>query len=181
MSYSETIDFGEGLRLVEKELQEGEEAPGTRNEELPLQNVKMWHTVFQPREFESTGPSEDHVRALVDAIKAEPGNRLDPITVWWSGKHWPVLNGHHRIMAYARARKNGFKQHQPSGKKTAHWIFSQLTGHPYRLSIKALTKPHTPESITRHLRKSSALIALTHGSAQTCINCPAPKEEQRPN
>lgn len=122
MSYNETMDFEEGLRLVEEELNEGEEMPGTRKKELPLDRIKMRHSVFQPREFESMGPSEDHVRTLVDAIKVEPGNRLDPITVWWSGKYWTVLNGHHRILAYGRARKNNFKQYQPSGKKTAQWM-----------------------------------------------------------
>lgn len=122
MSYNETMGFEEGLRLVEKELAEGTEAPETAKDELPLDEIRMRHSVFQPREFVSTGPSEDHVRALVDAIKVEPGNRLDPITVWWSGKHWTVLNGHHRVLAYARARKCGFKQHQPSSKKSAQWM-----------------------------------------------------------
>lgn len=122
MSYNETMDFEEGLRLVEKELAEGTEAPDTSTNELPIDQIRMRHSVFQPREFVSTGPSEDHVRALTDAIKVEPGNRLDPITVWWSGKHWTVLNGHHRVLAYARARKSGFKQHQPSGKRSAQWM-----------------------------------------------------------
>lgn len=122
MSYNETMHFEEGLRLVQRELEKGSPAPKMRTKELPLDAIRMRHSVFQPREFEDTARSEDHVRALVDAIKIEPGNRLDPITVWWSGKHWTVLNGHHRVLAYARARKSGFKQHQPDGRKTADWM-----------------------------------------------------------
>src|SRR5690606_32436476 len=31
----------------------------------------------------------------------------DPITVWWSGMHWYVLDGHHRLAAYREVERQG--------------------------------------------------------------------------
>ncbi|WP_168014546.1 hypothetical protein [Halomonas salinarum] len=122
MSYNDTISFEEGLQRVQGELEDGTSCPHEEPRELPLDDIKMRHSVFQPREFDNPARSEDHVRALSEAIKAEPSNRLDAVTVWWSGKHWTVLNGHHRLLAYGRVRKTGFKQHQPDGSKTSQWM-----------------------------------------------------------
>lgn len=122
MSYNDTISFEEGLQRVQAELADGTPCPQEEPMELPLDDIKMRHSVFQPREFQETARTEDHVRALSEAIKAEPSNRLDTVTIWWSGKHWTVLNGHHRLLAYGRVRKTGFKQYQPDGSKTDRWM-----------------------------------------------------------
>lgn len=122
MSYNDTFTFEEGLQRIQSELANGTARPKETPKELPLNEIKMRHSVFQPREFEETASSEDHVRSLCDAIKAEPLNRLDSVTIWWSGKHWTVLNGHHRLLAYSRISKSGFKQHQLDNSKTLQWM-----------------------------------------------------------
>lgn len=121
MSYNETYTFEEGFRLVTAELEDGTPPPEDAPTALPLDRIKMRHSVFQPREFDSTAESESHVQALMEAVKAEPQNRLDPITVWWGGKHWIVLDGHHRLLAYGRVKDKGFKQYQPNGGQSESW------------------------------------------------------------
>jgi hypothetical protein len=121
MSYNETYTFEEGFRLVEEELEGGTPPPEDELTELPSDRIKMRHSVFQPREFDSTAESESHVQALMEAVKAEPQNRLDPITVWWGGKHWIVLDGHHRLLAYGRVKDKGFRQYQPNGRQSESW------------------------------------------------------------
>jgi hypothetical protein len=37
---------------------------------------------------------------LAAAVKAQGGTPLDPVVVWHSGKHWYVIDGHHRLEAY---------------------------------------------------------------------------------
>lgn len=66
--------------------------------------------VFQPRDINAAWLATDsHVKALVEAVKTAEGNAFDPVTVWWSGLHWYVIDGHHRMMAYRRAKKEDEK------------------------------------------------------------------------
>ncbi|XKH00172.1 hypothetical protein LG325_08635 [Marinobacter nauticus] len=121
MSYNETYSFEEGFELVQRELDGGTPPPEEGSTELPINRIRKRDSVFQPRDFDSTAETESHVGALMEAAKAAPNNRLDPITVWWSGKHWTVLDGHHRLLAYARLEKKGFKQYQPEGFQSESW------------------------------------------------------------
>jgi hypothetical protein len=121
MSYNETFTFEQGLKLLVDELEDGTTAPEENLSELPINQIRMRHSVFQPREFDNTAESESHVHVLMSAIKAEPLNRLDPVVVWWSGKYWTVLDGHHRLVAYERVRKSGFKQYQSDGNQSQRW------------------------------------------------------------
>jgi len=65
--------------------------------------------VFQPRQFleGSVGHSEEHIQKLVEAIFNEPSHTLDPITVWWSGEKWRVIDGAHRLIAYRTVKSKG--------------------------------------------------------------------------
>ena len=105
MSDNETVSFEEGYRLLETELAGDTPAPEEQPSHLKLNQIRLAHSVFQPRGFEDTASSEEHVRVLMDAALSEPHNQLDPITVWWSGKFWRVIDGHHRFKAYQRLRQ----------------------------------------------------------------------------
>ena len=110
--YKPTIPFDEGLAMLIKE-QEGNKQPTKENPNfLPLSVIRMAHSVFQPRQFEegTMSASEEHIRTLTTAIFNEPSHTLDPITVWWSGTCWRVIDGHHRTLAYSRAEKINSKQ-----------------------------------------------------------------------
>ncbi len=101
MSYQKTVSFEVGYKQLQEELANG--TPTTNKPTiLKLKSIRMAHSVFQPRGFDDTASSEEHVRALLNAAIHESGNTLDPIVIWWSGKCWRVVDGHHRVLAYAR-------------------------------------------------------------------------------
>jgi hypothetical protein len=102
-----SITFEEGLGLLLEEQKVNSKPTHENPKALPLNKIRMAHSVFQPRQFENgtMGNSEDHIRNLMDAIRNEPSNTLDPITVWWSGEEWRVIDGHHRTLAYSRVVK----------------------------------------------------------------------------
>lgn len=106
MSFNETISFETGYRALLKEAESGSTQPHPNPTSLPLDEIKMAHSVFQPRGFDDVAASEEHIRSLVTAIQNEPSGKLDPILIWWSGKYWRVIDGHHRVLAYNRPRNN---------------------------------------------------------------------------
>lgn len=65
--------------------------------------VDLEPVVFQPRMFRGTiGLSEAHIEVMMHAIRHAPGNLIDPVEVWWTGKRWVIVDGHHRLLAYQR-------------------------------------------------------------------------------
>lgn len=105
MSDNETVSFEEGYRRLEAELAGDTPAPKEHPTESKLSEIRLAHSVFQPRGFEDTASSEEHVRTLMEAALSESGNQLDPVTVWWSGSCWRVIDGHHRFKAYQRLKR----------------------------------------------------------------------------
>lgn len=85
-----------------KQLAKGKPAPAVKPTSLPLATIKLWPGAFQHR-----GPkaheSEAHVRELVAAIKRSNTHTLSPVEVWWDGRHWACVDGHHRLRAYGAA------------------------------------------------------------------------------
>lgn len=86
--------------LVQK-IGAGKPQPRPTPQHLHLNTIKRRPEVFQHRR-PSQGASETHIRELAVAAKAQD---LDPLTVWWDGKHWTLIDGHHRAMAYIQAGK----------------------------------------------------------------------------
>jgi hypothetical protein len=90
--------FTESLRELQEELKTGKPQPDNPTS-LPLKTIRYAAPVFQPRLFDGNkADSVSHVMTLKDAVRAK--QKLPPVTVWWSGKSWRVLDGHHRMMAY---------------------------------------------------------------------------------
>jgi hypothetical protein len=69
---------------------------------LPLASIHLWPKVFQHRSFAGYA-SKSHVLHLTAAIKKNKSHTLDPIVVWWDGKAWACVDGHHRYEAYSVA------------------------------------------------------------------------------
>ncbi len=107
MSFNQKYTLEEGLVLIQEELKGGRDAPLEDPTELPLKQIRMAQSVFQPRDFSEAGVSysEDHIRVLLEALSSNPQGKLDPLLVWWSGKSWRVIDGHHRLLAYDRWNK----------------------------------------------------------------------------
>lgn len=101
----ESKEFGGLLKYkktLESRIKEGSPAP-TAPEVLPLEAIRLVPQVFQHRE-DSQWASDDHVRTLVKALrsstKAATKLPLEPLTVFWAGDCWVLIDGHHRYKAY---------------------------------------------------------------------------------
>lgn len=75
----------------------GKPQPQPHPNELHFGVIKMRPEVFQHRR-PAAHISERHIRALRDAV-AKYGT-LEPVTVWWDGRSWVCVDGHHRMRAY---------------------------------------------------------------------------------
>lgn len=85
----------------------GRPQPRTMLQWLALGQVRTHEAIFQHRRPPEHA-SAAHVRELRDKVNASPNKTLDPITVWWDGRDWVCLDGHHRIKAY---RASGMDKH----------------------------------------------------------------------
>ena len=74
---------------------------------LPTGLIKTRVAMFQPRSMAGQA-GEEHVvlEGLVDALKRNGVDTLDPVVVWWSGTAFYCVDGHHRIIAIRRFNKN---------------------------------------------------------------------------
>ena len=83
------------------------EARGSRADQpslLALADLREAPALFQPRHDSiayAPGRSEAHIAGLARA--AAGGNDLDPLTVIAFGRHWFLVDGHHRHVAYTTA------------------------------------------------------------------------------
>ena len=71
---------------------------------LAVRDIRQAPNLFQPR-FDSIayapGRSDGHITGLAQVARA--GNELDPITIAAFGAEWFLIDGHHRLAAYAEA------------------------------------------------------------------------------
>ena len=67
---------------------------------LKLKDIHTEPTVFQVR---SLGLDAERARRISEDLKG--GDKEDPIQVWWSGKRYIVIDGHHRLEAYRIAQE----------------------------------------------------------------------------
>ncbi|WP_460273933.1 hypothetical protein [Celeribacter sp. ULVN23_4] len=67
---------------------------------LPLDALHVEPAVFQPREI---GLDQERVKEISEGLN---GGALDErVHIWWSGKRWIVIDGHHRHAAYMLLRE----------------------------------------------------------------------------
>jgi hypothetical protein len=90
------------LAALTRQLEHGKPQPKAHPVELPLASIKLWPGAFQHRGRRG-GVGERHVRDLTVAIKRSPKRSVEPIQVWWDGKGWACIDGHHRLDAYKAA------------------------------------------------------------------------------
>ncbi|WP_181183520.1 MULTISPECIES: ParB/RepB/Spo0J family partition protein [unclassified Mesorhizobium] len=98
------LDAGEALEALEKALVINPTS-SQDPEVLSLKELQTIESIFQPRNLDyRDGEHEAHIDTLAKAIgKPEKPRHLEPITVWWGGAGWFILDGHHRRLAYKRA------------------------------------------------------------------------------
>lgn len=103
----QTVFIEHGLKRLSEDKKYSVSPQDPNPKCLTLGDIATLPSVFQPRNI-SADPlaSEKHIAVLVNAIKNEPSHHLDPISVWWSGKEWYVIDGHHRYQAYIHTEKS---------------------------------------------------------------------------
>lgn len=103
LSASKEISFAQGYAMLQKEGVEPKAQPELKDGQLPLAEFRFATSVFQPRLGDgTTAESDAHVAALADGIRNAKDHKLDPVLIWWSGRKWMVIDGHHRLMAYSQ-------------------------------------------------------------------------------
>ena len=91
---------------------------------LPLDDIGVIAELFQPRDMRHDQlQSTYHIETLAKAVVVNKNHTLDPISVWWTGDSWVVIDGHHRLDAY--------KLHQENLKET-----QSRQGHRRHMSDK---------------------------------------------
>lgn len=84
------------LEKLKAEHTHGTTAPKRNPPKLSLAELTTERGVFQMREEEADSWVTDLHKVL------KQGDLLTPLLVWWTGKRWVVMDGHHRLEAYRR-------------------------------------------------------------------------------
>lgn len=93
--------FTEGWSALLQQVEAGKPMPAQLPERMEVHRIKLRPEVFQHRN-PLQSESAAHIRELSAKAKASTDG-LDPIKVWWDGKHWVCIDGHHRHQAYMQA------------------------------------------------------------------------------
>ena len=121
---------------------------------LDLKSIKVREEVFQHRRPHKAD-SARHVRGLAEVAKTRD---LDPLTVWWDGKKWTVIDGHHRINAYVRAGKG----HHAVPVEVYEGTPEEALGRAAEANTKDKLQMSSSEKSTAAWR----LVVLTQGSSK---------------
>ena len=130
---------------------------------LPLRSLKFASNVFQPRSFDGdTADSDAHIRTLMDAIRHAPDHQLDPVVVWWSGKDWYVIDGHHRVAAYKNLGRDPKKPLHVAS--VAVQVFSGSLADAIEETAKLNSRNKLPMSKEDKTERAWRVVVLDDGS-----------------
>ncbi|MDX0449602.1 hypothetical protein GOC61_19790 [Sinorhizobium medicae] len=105
------IETERGFAIIREEvsMHKTADTDGGTPDTLPVQSIKRMLSVFQPRSLSGNlAADQRHIDTLARVIGAPPSMKfLDPVTVWYSGVSWYVLDGHHRLNAYRQQQYFG--------------------------------------------------------------------------
>jgi len=77
--------------------------PKTKPTRLPIAEIEEESALFQPRLYVGAEAlSAEHVEMLAKALSQAGAADLEPITIWWTGRRWVLVDGHRRMEAYRR-------------------------------------------------------------------------------
>lgn len=87
---------------ISQRLVRGRPQPVVHPTHIPLGQIRLWPSLFQHRQPNARA-SQKHIESLAEIAKRDPSSGLHPMTVWWDGRSWACLDGHHRHAAYSKA------------------------------------------------------------------------------
>ncbi|ESY97720.1 ParB/Srx family N-terminal domain-containing protein [Mesorhizobium sp. LNHC209A00] len=143
---SSLIEATEALEFIRSALDKHGSTPPTPNTDLSLnrKEISMMAEIFQPRDLDRMYVADKrHIASLADAIgrNASKPHYLDRITVWWGGDRWYVIDGHHRLEAYAaRAVRDAIPCRAFAGSLDDAMAFSGLANSKDRLPMSKTDK-----------------------------------------
>lgn len=97
----------------------------------------------------------------MEAISASGGGSLDPITVYWSGSAYRVIDGHHRLEAYQRYFKDKPQQIIPVQ------TFEGTPDEAIQKAIELNSKNHLPLTKEERFDRAWLLTVMGLGSKQS--------------
>ncbi len=119
-------DASSALAGLTERLNNGTLTPSQNPQTLPLESIEVIPQLFQPRDMRHDQlQSTYHIENLVRAIDTNPTHSLDPVSVWWSGDSWVVIDGHHRLDAYKSYQES---LSTPQVRKGRHKHMSNSSG-----------------------------------------------------
>lgn len=104
MSRNQQRTLGEVWEALRAQRTAGKPEPAHPPSFLSVTEIQLWPEIFQHRR-PSESASKAHIREL--AKGAALPQELEPVLIWWDGKRWACIDGHHRLKAYAIAGKSG--------------------------------------------------------------------------
>lgn len=160
------LTFAEAVRQLRKEAAHSP-SPGHPTR-LPLKDIKTAEAVFQPRDTQADFlASQGHVKALVDAVKEDGADAFDPLTVWWSGRRWYVIDGHHRLKAFQQS------QAKAKGKKIEAvpvTVFVGTLNEAIARSVALNSKDKLPMRKADKRERAWKLVCLDDGMSKKRIH-----------
>lgn len=171
------------FEALKEQWKNGKPQPKDLPQSLVASTIKVREEVFQHRRPDRFA-SDRHVRELADVAKVRD---LDRLTVWWDGKKWTVIDGHHRLRAYmlagrsshavpvevfqgtpeealgraAEANTKDKLQMSSSEKSNAAWRLVVMTEG--RSKAQQAQDAGVSERLVAHMRKTKATLMRTSG------------------
>lgn len=148
--------------LAESQLAKLAPNTGTQFINLPINRIKRNELVFQPRLFEDgqARASGEHISNLVSALVGNADKTLDPVLVWWSGKEWKLIDGHHRLNAYITA----LHEKKIKEKTIPVEIFEGTLEEAWIESIRRNSKDKLPVSRDDKFNRAWKMVIMGIGS-----------------
>lgn len=165
---TEQLSRQDAFKTIETALQEHGSAPPSIPTHLNLKGntrVTSMVSLFQPRELDGRKlEGERHIANLKDAIGSPTKpNYLDPLTVWWGGDRWYVVDGHHRRHAYLQAGVH---------KGIPVTVFQGTLEEALAYSVEANSKDRLPMTLEEKLDRAWLLTVYSGLSiSRVCASC----------
>jgi hypothetical protein len=86
---------------LRKEVQDNLQGPGKVPSKLPLKAIEREEQVFQVR---GEAVDDERVRHIAAGLNWDKTD--DAVHVFWTGRRWVLIEGHHRLAAYGLSKKN---------------------------------------------------------------------------
>ncbi|EAQ24504.1 hypothetical protein [Roseovarius sp. 217] len=147
------------LDRLRREKADNPRPPNRTPERLHLKEIATEPLVFQVR---AAGLDMERVEEIAGDLSAPDLD--DPIHVWWGGKGWIVIDGHHRLAAHRLAQERGGEVRKVAVKAHPTMPLEEALG------AASLLNAREKVTITREERGNAAwrLVCCGTGSIKDC-------------